>query len=245
VKRIGLLGGMSWESSAEYYRMLNEEVRDRLGGLHSADCLLRSVDFAAIESLQREGRWEEAGARLAREARWLVGAGAEIIVLCTNTMHKVADAIVDAVDVEFVHIADATADAVRRQRLQTVGLLATAYTMEQSFYIGRLTERHGLRVLVPDAADRRIVHDVIYHELCQGRVEDTSRREYRRIIRNLVDRGAEGILLGCTEIELLVGPPDSPVPVFDTTRLHVQAAVQVALDDSPRPTAPAGKGERE
>jgi aspartate racemase len=232
VKRIGLLGGMSWESSAEYYRMLNEQVRDRLGGLHSADCLLRSVDFAATESLQREGRWEEAGTRLAGEARQLVAAGAEIIVLCTNTMHKVADAIVDAVDVEFVHIADPTADAVRRQRLQTVGLLATAYTMEQSFYIGRLTERHGLRVLVPDAADRQIVHDVIYHELCQGRVEEISRREYRRIIRDLVDRGAEGILLGCTEIELLVRPQDSPVPVFDTTRLHAQEAVKLALDDT-------------
>jgi aspartate racemase len=180
VKRIGLLGGMSWESSAEYYRMLNEQVRDRLGGLRPADCLLRSVDFAAIEPLQREGRWEEAGTRLAGEARQLVVAGAEIIVLCTNTMHKVPDAIVNA----FVHIADPTADAVRRPRLQTVGLLATAYTMERSFYRDRLTELHGLRVLVPDAADRQIVHDVIYHELCQGRVEEISRREYRRIIRD-------------------------------------------------------------
>jgi aspartate racemase len=229
VKRIGLLGGMSWESSAEYYRLVNEATRDRLGGLHSADCLLRSVDFAEIERLQRAGHWEEAGRRLAEEARALVAAGAELLVLCTNTMHKVADAITASVDVPFVHIADTTAHAVRAEGLSTVGLLATGYTMEQDFYVGRLRDLHGLGVLVPEAADRRVVHDVIYDELCVGVISDRSREEYRRIMRGLADRGAEAILLGCTEIDLLVGPEDSPVPVFDTTRLHAERAVELAL----------------
>ncbi len=229
MKRIGLLGGMSWESSAEYYRFVNEATRDRLGGLHSADCLLRSVDFVEIERLQRDGAWDEAGARLAAEAAALVAAGAELIVLCTNTMHKVAGAITAAVDVPFVHIADTTAEAVRARGLGTVGLLATGYTMEQDFYVGRLREQHGLEVLVPDEADRRIVHGVIYEELCVGIVDDGSREEYRRIIRDLVDRGAQGILLGCTEIDLLIGQADSPVPVFDTTRLHAERAVELAL----------------
>ena len=229
MRRIGLLGGMSWESSAEYYRFVNEATRARLGGLHSADCLLRSVDFAAVEELQRTGRWDEAGALLAREASALVAAGAQLIVLCTNTMHKVADAIAAAVEVPFVHIADTTADAVRASGLETVGLLATAYTMEQDFYVGRLRERHGLQVIVPDGPDRRIVHRVIYEELCVGVVEDASREQYRRIMRALADRGAQGILLGCTEIDLLVGPEDSPVPVFDTTRLHAERAVDLAL----------------
>jgi len=229
VKRIGLLGGMSWESSSEYYRLLNEEVRERCGGLHSADCLLRSVDFTEIERLQREARWAEAGVRLADEARALVTAGAELLVLCTNTMHKVADAIAAAIDVPFVHIADATAEAVRGSGLGTVGLLATAYTMEQDFYVGRLRERHGLTVIVPGDRDRSIVHDVIYNELCVGVVEESSREQYRRVMRDLAARGAQGILLGCTEIDLLIGPNDSPVPVFDTTRLHVQKAVELAL----------------
>lgn len=229
MRRLGLLGGMSWESTAEYYRFVNEEVRTRCGGLHSADCLLRSVDFTEIEPLQRTGRWEEAGVRLAAEARALVAAGAQILVLCTNTMHKVADAITVAVDVPFVHIADATADAVRARELRAVGLLATAYTMEQDFYVGRLRDKHGLKVLVPNAEDRRIVHNVIYDELCVGLVNDDSRDQYRRIMHELAGRGAEGILLGCTEIELLVGQDDAPVPVFDTTRLHVQKAVELAL----------------
>jgi aspartate racemase len=220
---------MSWESSIEYYRLVNEATRKRLGGLHSADCLLRSVDFTEIEVLQSAGRWEEAGTRLAAEAAGLVAAGAELLVLCTNTMHKVADAITDAVDVPFVHIADTTAEAVRASGLQTVGLLATAYTMEQDFYVGRLRDRHGLEVHVPDAADRQIVHDVIYDELCVGVIEDGSRDEYRRIMAGLAERGADAILLGCTEIDLLVGPEDSPVPVFDTTRLHAERAVELAI----------------
>ena len=230
MKRIGLLGGMSWESSAEYYRLLNEEIRARCGGLHSADCVLRSVDFSDIETLQRTGRWDEAGARLTDEARLLAAAGAQLLVLCTNTMHKVADGITAQIEIPLVHIADATAEAVRAQRLETVGLLATAYTMEQDFYIGRLRDRHGLTVLVPDGRDRQVVHDVIYDELCLGVISKSSRDEYRRIMAELADRGAEGILLGCTEIDLLVGSRDAPVPTFDTTRLHVQRAVELALD---------------
>src|SRR5436190_2534549 len=228
MKRIGLLGGMSWESSIEYYRLVNEITRERFGGLHSADCLLRSVDFAEIEVLQREDRWEEAGVRLAGEARALAEGGAELLMLCTNTMHKVADAVASAVDIPFVHIADTTAHAVRAAGLDTVGLLATGYTMEQDFYVGRLRKVHGLEVLVPGEADRRMVHDVIYDELCVGVVRDESREQYRRIMRGLADRGARGILLGCTEIDLLVGPQDAPVPVFDTTRLHAERAVELA-----------------
>jgi aspartate racemase len=228
MKRIGLLGGMSWESSIEYYRLVNEMTRDRLGGLHSADCLLRSVDFAEIELLQRDGRWDEAGERLAAEACALVAGGAELLVLCTNTMHKVADAITGAIEIPFVHIADTTAHAVRAAGLDTVGLLATGYTMEQDFYVGRLRDVHGLQVLVPGEADRRIVHDVIYDELCVGVVREKSREQYRRIMRELAADGAQGILLGCTEIDLLVGPADAPVAVFDTTRLHAQRAVELA-----------------
>ena len=228
MKRIGLLGGMSWESSIEYYRLVNEITRERFGGLHSADCLLRSVDFAEIEVLQREDRWDEAGERLADEARALAAGGAELLVLCTNTMHKVADIITGAIDIPFVHIADTTAHAVRVAGLDTVGLLATGYTMEQDFYVGRLRDVHSLQVLVPGEADRRIVHDVIYGELCVGVVDDASREQYRRIMRGLADRGAQAILLGCTEIDLLVGQEDSPVPVFDTTRLHAERAVELA-----------------
>jgi aspartate racemase len=229
MKRIGLLGGMSWESSAEYYRFVNQAVRDRLGGLHSADCLLRSVDFAAVEELQRTGRWDQASKLLAAEARALVAGGAELLVLCTNTMHRVADQLAAAVDIPLVHIADATAEAVLAAGLSRVGLLATAYTMEQDFYVGRLQRTHGLAVLVPGPRDRRLVHEVIYRELCQGIVREDSREAYRRVIGDLVERGAEGILLGCTELDLLIGPKDAPVPVFDTTRLHAERAVDLAL----------------
>jgi aspartate racemase len=237
MKRIGLLGGMSWESTAEYYRLVNELTAERLGGLHSADCIVRSVDFAEIEVLQREDRWEEAGERLAHEAKALEVAGAELLVLCTNTMHKLAPEINRAISIPFVHIADTTADAVKVANLSRVGLLATAYTMEQEFYVGRLRE-HGLEVIVPGAADRRIVHDVIYEELCRGVVEEGSRAEYRRIMRALAGEGAQGILLGCTEIDLLVGQQDSPLPIFDTTRLHAERAVElsVAPGASPRPS---------
>ena len=229
MKRIGLIGGMSWESSAVYYRLVNELVRDRLGGLHSADCLLRSVDFAAVEALQRRGDWQASGRLLAGEAAALQAAGAQLIALCTNTMHKVADDVVAAIDVPFIHIADATAHAVNAAGFTTVGLLATGYTMEQDFYVGRLHDRHGLEVLVPDQADRQIVHTVIYDELCVGRVEPRSREQYRRIMHDLADRGAQAVLLGCTEIDLLVGADDAPVPVFDTTRIHSERIVELAL----------------
>jgi aspartate racemase len=234
MKRIGLLGGMSWESTAEYYRLVNELVAERLGGLHSADCIVRSVDFAEIEVLQREDRWEEAATRLADEARALEDAGAELLVLCTNTMHKLAPEIGRAISIPFVHIADTTADAVKEANLTRVGLLATAYTMEQEFYVGRLRE-HGLEVRVPGAADRKIVHDVIYDELCRGIVNEASRDEYRRIMQTLAGEGAQGILLGCTEIDLLVGQDDSPVPVFDTTRLHAERAVELSVAPAASP----------
>ena len=230
MRRIGLLGGMSWESSAVYYRLVNEAVRDRLGGLHSADCILRSVDFAPVEQLQRAGDWTTAAALLQTEARALAAAGAELLVLCTNTMHKVADEVAaGAPDLQFVHIADATAAAVQAAGLHRVGLLATGYTMEQDFYVGHLRDRHGLDVRVPDTADRAEVHRIIYEELCVGVVRDASREAYRRVMAALADDGAEAILLGCTEIDLLVGPEDAPVPVFDTTRLHAERAVDLAL----------------
>lgn len=231
MKTLGLIGGMSWESTAEYYRTLNELTRDRLGGLHSARLVLYSVDFADIEHLQAAGRWEEAGAILADAARALEAAGAELLLICTNTMHKVADQVAAAVSVPLLHLADATADAVRAAGLRRVGLLGTAFTMEQDFYRGRLAATGGLDVLTPGADSRALVHRVIYEELCLGIIREESRAAYRRIIADLVAAGAEGIILGCTEIELLVHPEDSPVPVFPTARLHAEAAVTAALDD--------------
>ncbi|SDX78619.1 aspartate racemase [Amycolatopsis xylanica] len=229
MRMIGLLGGMSWESSAEYYRLLNELVRDRLGGLHSARCVLTSLDFAEVERLQAEARWDEAGELLAEAARGLQKAGADVVLLCTNTMHKVAAAVEAAIDVPLLHLADATARAVTTANLRTVGLLGTAFTMEQDFYRDRLA-RHGLTVLVPDEHDRAVVHRVIYEELCLGIVREESREHYRKIIGKLVADGAEGVILGCTEIELLISAEDSPVPVFPTTRLHAEAAVAFALE---------------
>ena len=229
---IGMLGGMSWESTAEYYRLANQGVRDRLGGLHSARLVLSSVDFAEIEALQVTGEWDRAGDILAAEAARLEAAGAELLVLCTNTMHKVADRIQAAVGIPLLHLADTTAAAVRTAGLTTVGLLATRFTMEQDFYRDRLAG-HGLTVLVPDADDRAEVHRVIYDELCRGTIREESREFYRQVIDRLVAAGAEGIILGCTEIELLIGPADSPVPVFPTTRLHVEAAVTAALTVAP------------
>ncbi|MET9419140.1 aspartate/glutamate racemase family protein [Streptomyces sp. NPDC006540] len=228
MRTIGLIGGMSWESSAEYYRLLNELVRDRLGGLHSARCVLHSVDFAEIEELQTAGEWERAGEILAAAARGLEAAGADLLLICTNTMHKVAGQVEAAVRVPLLHLADATADAVRARGLTRVGLLGTAFTMEQDFYRERLAG-HGLEVLTPDAEGRALVHRVIYDELCLGVVRDDSRVRYQKVIGELVDAGVEGVVLGCTEIELLIGPGDSPVPVFPTTRLHALAAVEAAL----------------
>ena len=230
MRTIGLLGGMSWESSSEYYRMLNEAVRERLGGLRSAECVMWSVDFAAIEQLQRSGDWEEAGRQLAGLAGRLERAGAECLVLCTNTMHRLADDVQAAIDIPLLHIADATAERVKAAGIDRVGLLATRYTMEQDFYRGRLAERHGLEVLIPPEPDLTLVHDVIYQELCRGRVLDRSREAYRRVIADLEGAGAAGIIYGCTEIDLLVGPQDASVPVFDSTRIHVETAVEWALE---------------
>ncbi|MFF1871575.1 aspartate/glutamate racemase family protein [Streptomyces sp. CB03911] len=230
MKTIGLLGGMSWESTAEYYRLLNVLTRERLGGLHSAKCVLHSVDFAEIEALQSAGQWERAGEVLAEAARSLEAAGADLLLICTNTMHKVAGQVAAAVSVPLLHLADTTAAAVLAAGLGKVGLLGTAFTMEQDFYRDRLAS-HGLEVLVPDATGRAEVHRVIYQELCLGIVREESRDAYRAVIADLVAAGAEGIVLGCTEIELLIGPEHSPVPVFATTSLHARAAVDAALAD--------------
>jgi len=226
---IGLLGGMSWESTAEYYRVINQEVRRRLGGQHSARILMYSVDFEEIEQLQRAADWDRAGHILAEAACGVQNGGSDFLVLCTNTMHKVAPAIEAAIDIPLIHIADATAEAVLEQGIERVGLLGTRFTMEEDFYKGRLAEEHGLEVLVPGANDRAIVDRVIFDELCQGKVLEQSRSEYERIIRELADRGAEGVILGCTEIGLLVGSDDSALPVFDTTRIHSVKAVDRAL----------------
>jgi len=225
VKVIGLLGGMSWESSIEYYRIVNERVRERLGGLHSAHCVMYSVDFAEIEELQVSGRWAEAGDRLAEAGAALALAGADFLVLCTNTMHKVAD---DLTVLPLLHLGDATAAAVKDAGIGRIGLLGTAFTMEQDFYRDRLAA-NGLDVLVPAEADRAEVHRIIYEELVVGVVREESRQAYRDVIKHLVDRGAEGVILGCTEIELLVDQDDSPVPVFPTTRLHAELAADHAM----------------
>jgi len=228
VLTIGMLGGMSWESSAQYYRLANELVRERLGGLHSARLVLLSVDFAEIEALQVSGRWDEAGALLAGAAKHVEAAGADLLLLCTNTMHKIADEVAAAVDIPLLHLGDATAAAVKAAGLTTVGLLGTAFTMEQSFYRDRLLS-HGLTVIVPDTEDRAVVHSVIYDELCLGVVTETSRAAYIAVIDRLVAAGAEGVVLGCTEIELLIHQDAIAVAVFPTTRLHVEAAVDKAL----------------
>ena len=229
MKTLGLIGGMSWESTVPYYRLINEGIKARLGGLHSAKLVLYSVDFAEVEQLQSAGRWQEAGQMLAQAAQSLQAAGAQGLVLCTNTMHKVAGAIESAVDLPLIHIADATAQAVRSAGLQRVGLLGTRFTMEQDFYKARLQKAFGLDVLVPEPADRDEVHRIIYQELCLGQVHGTSRDIYRSVIQRLIAQGAQGIILGCTEIGLLVDATDSAVPLFDTTALHAQAAVDWML----------------
>jgi len=229
LKIIGLIGGMSWESTVPYYRQLNETVREHLGGLHSARVILYSVDFHEIERLQQSGDWQAAGVVLADAAQALEAAGADFIVLCTNTMHRVAPAIEAAVRIPLFHIADPTADAIKSSGFSTVGLLGTRFTMEQAFYKDRLRERHGLNVLVPAPSDQEVIHRVIYEELCLGRIVTESRCEYRRIMASLVARGAEAIILGCTEISLLVGQSDAAVPLFDTTAIHARKAAERAL----------------
>lgn len=227
MKTIGVLGGMSWESSLDWYRMANEQVRQELGGFHSAPILLDSLDFAEIEAMQASGEWDAAGDLLASHARGLEAAGAGLVVLCTNTMHLVADRITEAISVPFLHIADSTAEAITAARLRTVGLLGTAFTMEQAFYRDRLAS-HGIAALVPDAEYRAVVHRIIYEELAQGLITEESRRAYQEVIERLAGAGAEGIILGCTEIELLITQRDVDVPVFPTTALHVAAALKAA-----------------
>ncbi len=230
MQTIGLIGGMSWQSTVPYYRHINEVIRARLGGLHSARVIVYSVDFHDIERLQHAGRWDEAGALLADAAQSLARAGADFLVLGTNTMHRVAPAIEAAVTIPLLHIADPTARAIKSDGLTTVGLLGTRFTMEQDFYRGRMEATHGMTVLVPDSADRETMHRIIYDELCMGVVNAASRDAYRAIIARLVDRGAQAVILGCTEISLLVGPADATVPLYDTTALHAQAAADRALE---------------
>jgi aspartate racemase len=229
MKTIGLIGGMSWESTVPYYRAINEAIKARLGGLHSAKLVLYSVDFHDIERLQHAGDWNAAGAVLAQAAQAIERAGAQCIVLCTNTMHKVAPAIESATAIPLLHIADATAAAIKQAGHATVGLLGTRFTMEQAFYKDRLSERHGLRVLTPHEADRELVHRVIYDELCLGKIRDESRAQFRRIMKKLVADGAQAIILGCTEIAMLVDAADASVPLFDTAAIHAQAAAEFAL----------------
>jgi aspartate racemase len=233
MKKIGMIGGMSWESSIEYYRLINLKVREALGGLHSAECIMYSFDFADIEVLQSSGKWEESAELLLETARRLEGAGADFVIICTNTMHKNADFVAEHIHIPLLHIADAAADDVKRQGLKSVGLLGTQFTMEEDFYKGRLAEKHQLKVLVPDRKAREDINRIIYEELCRGVILPESRNFYRNVIENLVERGAGGIILGCTEIGLLVKPEDSPVPVFDTTEIHAAAAVRYALEGQP------------
>lgn len=239
MRTLGLLGGMSWESSIVYERTINELVRERLGGVASADLIIRSFNFADIEALQTAGRWDEAGRLLAAAAANLVAGGADAIVICTNTMHRLADTVQAAVEVPVLHIADATAAAVARAGLDDVALLGTRYTMEQDFYVGRLRGRHGLTVLVPAEPDRTTVHEVIYRELVQGVINPDSKAAYLGIIDRLVEQGAQGVIAGCTEIELLIDSGDLSVPLFATARIHAEAAVDFALQDDPPRVLPS------
>jgi aspartate racemase len=229
LKTIGLLGGMSWESTLDYYRQINEGIKTRLGGLHSARLVLYSVDFAPIEDSMRRGDWDGAGAHLAEAARRVEAGGADFLLICTNTLHRVADAVAAAVSIPLLHIADAAAEALVEDGKKKAGLLGTAFTMEQDFYKGRLAERHGLEVIVPGAADRQRVHEIIFQELCLGQVRPDSKEVFLRIVADLAAEGAEAVILGCTEIGMLIGPADTPVALYDTTRLHAAKAVDWAL----------------
>ncbi|WP_050938554.1 aspartate/glutamate racemase family protein [Vibrio harveyi] len=230
MKTIGLIGGMSWESTANYYQIINREVKARLGGLHSGKVCLYSVDFAEIETLQHQDRWDDTAIILAQAAKSVEAGGADFILICTNTMHKVADQIQQAVNVPLVHIADATAEQLVADGIKKVGLLGTRFTMEQDFYKQRLIDKFGVDVVVPSSDDQTIVHDVIYNELCKGEVRDDSRQHYLTIIEKLVEQGAEAVILGCTEIAMLVEPQHTDVKLYDTTEIHAKAAVEKALD---------------
>ncbi len=228
MKTIGLLGGMSWESTVSYYREINEGVKKALGGLHSAKIILHSVDFHQIEKLQHDGNWKALAEILSDAALGLQNAGADFLVICTNTMHKVAPEIEETIDIPILHIADATAKVVTQHGIKKVGLLGTAFTMEQEFYKGRLSERYGLKVVVPSEDDRKLVHDIIYNELCLGKIEERSKAEYLRIVDILAKSGAEAVILGCTEISMLIDQGDTDMPLYDTTTIHASKAVELA-----------------
>ncbi|MBW2341840.1 MAG: aspartate/glutamate racemase family protein [Deltaproteobacteria bacterium] len=229
MKIIGLIGGMSWESSSEYYRIINQMVKERLGGLHSAQCLLYSVDFQEIEELQHQDEWEELTRLMIQFAQKLEDAGAEFIVICTNTMHKMAEEVENSVPIPLVHIADATAQAIVKKGLRRTALLGTRFTMEEDFYKKRLEQRYNIEVMIPSETDRKAIDDVIYHELCLGIIKQSSKERFKKIIKALAVNGAEGVILGCTEIPLLISQEDVEIPLFDTTKIHAESAVEMAL----------------
>lgn len=229
MKTIGLIGGMSWESSLEYYRIINRVIRERLGGHHSARILMYSFDFAELAELPDKGGWDQAATLIADAARKLENAGAEVLLICTNTMHKVADEVQQSINIPLLHIADSVAEQIRARGLKKTGLLGTKFTMEDDFYKERLAQKHGLETIVPDERERQVINNVIYDELCRGKVKQPSKNKFHKIMQNLVANGAEGIILGCTEICLLVNQQDARVPVFDTTTIHATAAAMFAL----------------
>ena len=231
MKTIGMIGGMSWESSIEYYRIINETVRNELGGLHSARCIMYSVEFAEIEALQHQDRWDDAAKIMIAAAQSIESAGADFALICTNTMHKLYDIVQQRIKIPMLHIADPTAEDIKAKAINRIALLGTRFTMEENFYKGRLTDKYGLEVIIPSKADMEVVHNVIYHELCSGIINSDSKQKYADIITRLVaEEGAEGVILGCTEIGLLVKQADSSVPLFDTTEIHAKAAVKYALE---------------
>lgn len=229
MKTMGLIGGMSWESSLEYYRIINETVKEKLGGLHSAKCIMYSVDFDEVEKLQHHGKWEEATALMIDAAQRIEKAGADFVIICTNTMHKMAGDVQNSIQIPLLHIADVTADKVKEKGMKKVGLLGTRFTMEEDFYKGRLVEKHGIQVIIPDEEERQIVHNILYDELCLGEIKQISKDKFKEIIDHLAAKGAEGIILGCTEIPLIVLQKDYDLPLFDTTAIHAKAAVEYAL----------------
>jgi aspartate racemase len=229
MKTIGMIGGMSWESSLEYYRIMNQAVKEKLGGFHSARCILYSVDFDDVEKMQHQGNWESLTRLMIEAAQSVKKAGSDFLIICTNTMHKMADAVQSAVQIPLLHIADVTAEAVKANGQNRVGLLGTKFTMEQDFYRGRLKDLHGIDVLIPEDEERQTIHDILYNELCLGKIRKLSSEKFQSIIQNLVERGAQGVILGCTEIPLIVRQEDYKIPLYDTTSLHALAAVEFAL----------------
>jgi aspartate racemase len=229
MKTIGLLGGMSWESTSHYYRLINQGINSRLGGLHSAQIVMLSIDFQPLERLMQSGEWLECGKFLTDSAKRIEAAGADFLLICTNTMHKVAQEVAGGIAIPLLHIGDAAAERIKEEKMGTVGLLGTRFTMEEEFYAGRLQQKHGLKVLTPEAGDRKIVHDVIFDELCRGEVHDSSREHYLRIINSMRDQGAEAVIAGCTEIGMLVEQRHTAIPLFDTTEIHAAQAVRFAL----------------